>query len=106
MTRLPVSADSGGSLAFSRGPSPCSLRPQTRRAGKVNYYNPDIYHGHHFDVEAAFWKQDSHHYQSEFRFALDTQTEGADPLTLEIGDIRNIALVFRTSELNNKFLGI
>ena len=30
--RLPVSADSGGSLAFSRGPSCSSLHPHTRRA--------------------------------------------------------------------------
>ena len=30
--RLPLSADSGGSLAFSRGPSTPSLHPQTRRA--------------------------------------------------------------------------
>ena len=31
-SRLPISTDSGGSLAFSRGPLPPPLRPQTRRA--------------------------------------------------------------------------
>ena len=31
-SRLPVSADSGGSLAFNRGWPPLSLHPQTRRA--------------------------------------------------------------------------
>ena len=74
--------------------------------GRVNYYNPDIYHGHHFNVEAAFWKQDRYSYQSEFRFAIDTQTEGAEPVILEIGNIRDITLAFQTSELNNKLLGI
>ena len=74
--------------------------------GKVNYYNPDIYHGHHFDVEAAFWKQDRYSYQSEFRFVIDTHTEGVEPITLEIGDIRDISLAFRTSELNTSLLGI
>ena len=33
-SRLPVSADSGGSLAFSRGPLPPQLRPHSRRATK------------------------------------------------------------------------
>lgn len=76
------------------------------RCAGVNYYNPDIYHGHHFDVEAAFWKQDRYSYQREYRFVIDTRTVGDDPLILNIGDIRDITLAFRTSELNNKFLGV
>ena len=74
--------------------------------GRVNYYNPDIYHGHHFDVEAAFWKQDRYSYQNEFRFVIDTRTEGDEAITLAIGDIRDIAIVFPVSKLNRDFLGV
>ena len=74
--------------------------------GRVKYYNPDTYHGNHFNIDAVFQKQDRHGYQSEFRFVIDTQTDGDEPIILEIGDIRDIAVEFRTSKLNEELLGI
>ena len=74
--------------------------------GRVNYYNPDTYHGDHSDIDALFQKQDRHSYQSEFRLVFDTLTEGDDPIILEIGDIRDIALRFATTKLNEELLGI
>ena len=74
--------------------------------GRVNYYNPDIYHGHHFDVEAAFWKQDRYSYQSEFGFVIDTRTERDDAVTLEVGDMRDIAMECRSADFNETFLGL
>ena len=74
--------------------------------GPVKYYNSDTYHGSNFDMEAVFQKQDQYSYQSEFRFVIDTQTEGSEPTILEIGDIRDIALETRTTELNQQPLGI
>ena len=74
--------------------------------GRVNYYDPDTYHGSNLDRDAVYWKQDHYRYQCEFRFVFDTQTEDDDPIVLEIGDIRDIALQFRSSELNERLLGI
>ncbi len=76
------------------------------RCARVNYYNPDTYHGNHFNIDALFQKQHRYGYQSEYRFVIDTRTEGDDPIILETGDIRDITLAFRTSTLNNKLLGI
>ena len=62
----------------------------------VEYYNPDTYHGSTSLTDAVFRKQDRHSYQSEFRFVIHTPTDGDDATILEIGDIRDIALEFRT----------
>lgn len=63
--------------------------------GPVKYYDPETYHGFISSTEAVFRKHESYSYQSEFRFAIHTGTQGDDPITLEIGDIRKIALMFR-----------
>ena len=76
------------------------------RYGLVNYYNPDTYHGNHFNIDAIFQKQERHSYQSEYRFVVDTYTSGDEAKTLDIGNIRDITLTFRSSELNEKLLGI
>lgn len=74
--------------------------------GRVKYYDPDTYHGDFSAIEAVFSKQQHHRFQSEFRFVLSTSTLGDEPITLEIGDIRDITLQFLTSELNTKYLGL
>ena len=74
--------------------------------GRVKYYNPETFHGDFTPVEAVFSKQQHHRFQSEFRFVLNTSTLGDDPITLEIGDIRDIALQFLASELNAHYLGL
>ena len=64
----------------------------------VDYYDPGSYHGAMSLTEAVFRKQDRYRYQNEFRFVIRTQRAGAEPVILEIGDIRDIALGVRTTE--------
>ena len=74
--------------------------------GLVRYYDPDTFHGHFREVESVFWKQAEYSYQREFRFLIDTRMPGGGPLRLEIGDISDITLQLRSSELNGeKLLG-
>ena len=68
----------------------------------VKYYDPEIFHGHFRDVESVFWKQDQYRYQREFRFAINRGSLGEYPLVMDIGDIRDIALQFKSTELNGK----
>ena len=65
----------------------------------VDYYNPDSYHGATSLTDAVFCKQDRYSYQNEFRFVIVTRCAGDGPVILEIGDIRDIALGVRTTEL-------
>lgn len=67
---------------------------------QVEYYNPDTYYGVTSAADAIFRKQDRHSYQHEFRFVIATQTEGDEPIILDIGDMRDIAIGVRTAELN------
>ena len=75
-------------------------------ADLVRYYDPDTFHGHFEGIDPVFRKQSRFSEQREYRFAIDTGTAGRDALTLEIGDIRDITLRFRSPDLNSvEFLG-
>ena len=72
----------------------------------VRYYDPESFHGIFRDIESVFWKQDRHSDQREFRFVIDNGSKCDTPLIMEIGDISDITMQFRSSELNSeKFLG-
>ena len=74
--------------------------------GLVEYYDPDSFHGYFDDMESIFWKQDKYRDQREYRFAIDTGLVSDSPLILDIGDIKDIALMLKATELNGpKFLG-
>ena len=64
----------------------------------VKYYDADTYHGFTSPTEAVFRKHEGYRYQSEFRFAIHTGTEGNNPIILKVGDIRDIALMFRITD--------
>ena len=49
----------------------------------------------------AFWKRKKYCYQQEFRFLVHTQNCEKDHLELNIGDIRDISKVFKTSKILN-----
>lgn len=49
----------------------------------------------------AFWKRKKYIYQQEYRFLVHTQSYEREHLKLNIGDIRNISRVFKTSEILN-----
>ena len=74
----------------------------------VNYYNPATFHGwfRNGSVESVFWKQDKYRDQREYRFAINRDLSSEHPLYMEIGDIGDITLQFKSTELNGKkFLG-
>lgn len=49
----------------------------------------------------AFWKRKKYIYQQEFRFLIHAQNCEKEHLELNIGDIRDISKVFKTSEILN-----
>ena len=76
------------------------------RYGLVKYYDPETFHGNFDDEEAAFRKQNRYSFQREFRFAMNSNSLGEDPLVMDIGNISDITLQLESSELNGeKLLG-
>lgn len=55
------------------------------------------------DLDTIFQKHEDYAYQSEFRFAIDTQTEGSNPIILDVGDISDIAIRIKTADINRSF---
>ena len=74
--------------------------------GLVKYYDPETFHGQFQDVESIFWKRDVYSFQREFRFLIDSRSMDDHPRILDIGNIEDITLQFKSNELNGeKFLG-
>lgn len=60
-------------------------------AGLVEYYDPETFSGN-FDPEVALLrKRKEFDFQSEYRFAFDTETTGENAHTLQVGSLRDIA---------------
>ena len=67
----------------------------------VSYYDPEV--GTPpvtSDLETIFNKRKEFEYQNEFRFAIDTNSEGRCPITLDVGEIDDIAFYVKTSEID------
>ena len=67
----------------------------------VSYYDPEV--GTPLvtsDLETIFNKRKEFEYQNEFRFAIDTNSEGRCPITLDVGEIDDIAFYVKTSEID------
>ena len=70
--------------------------------GRVQYYDPDSFHGILRDEEAVFRKQKRLEYQREYRIAFDTGTLGCGALNLDVGDLSDITLRLDATELNGE----
>ncbi len=71
--------------------------------GLVRYYDPEV--GvplPPLDMRIVFAKCQNYAHQREFRFAIDTGTFGCDPITLEIGEIDDIAILMNTADINHQ----
>ena len=67
----------------------------------VRYYDPEV--GtvpSESNLDSIFSKPRQYEYQKEFRFAIDTGTLESDPITLDIGDISDIAFRMDTPDIN------
>lgn len=71
------------------------------KAGLVEYYDSDVFSGSFSEDDAMFRKRKEFEHQREYRFSFDTGSSGDDPLKLQVGDIRDIAVLCSTSEVND-----
>lgn len=76
------------------------------KCGLVDYYDPETFHGQFKDEDSVFRKQDRYKFQREFRVAINTGTQGNDAEIMDIGDISDITLRLKSTELNGpKLIG-
>ena len=71
-------------------------------AARVSYYDsypPDVAFGGGRSFAPAFLKPREFQLEREFRVAMHTDTVGDDPVTLDIGEIRDIGFYIETREL-------
>lgn len=70
-------------------------------AGLVDYYDPESYSGQFSDRDAIFRKHKEFAHQSEYRFAIKTESEENGPIVLDVGSLRDIAYSSKISDINN-----
>ena len=73
--------------------------------GLVEYYDPEV--GTPLEpltIKTAFRKRDKFAPQREYRFVIDTGTTGSDAITLNIGDITDIAVLLDTSDITIRLI--
>ena len=82
-----------------------ALRRNGLRFGQahVKYYDGETFHGEITHKEIPFWKQKKFSYQQEFRICVQTNTQGDDPLTIDIGDISHLCVKVDSSRLIEAF---
>ena len=54
------------------------------------------------DVALIFRKRNQYKYEREFRLAFESPQKVGGPLTLDVGDLNDIAKLFRTREINDQ----
>ena len=73
------------------------------RCSLVSYYDPGVGTSLALlDEKTLFAKRNKYAYQKEFRFAINTDTTGSEPITLDIGKIDDIAIRLDTSDINRQ----
>ena len=73
--------------------------------GLVEYYDPEV--GTPLEpltIKTAFRKRNKFSPQREYRFVIDTGTTGSDAITLNIGDIADIAVFLDTSDIKIRLI--
>lgn len=73
--------------------------------GSVKYYNPKTFHGQFMDEQAIFRKHDDYKHHREYRFVIDSPDRRVKSVTLDIEDIRDIAMECDTEDINQVLLG-
>ncbi|MGM0582965.1 MAG: hypothetical protein ACQETL_19975 [Bacteroidota bacterium] len=71
------------------------------KAGLVEYYDPNVFSGTFSEDVAVFRKRQEFAHQREYRFSINTGSSGDDALKLQIGDISDIAIFCKTSQVNS-----
>jgi len=71
-------------------------------AGLVKYFDFDSFHGSFSETESVYRKRNEYEHQKEYRFVFDTDLQGDDPLILNIGDISDITMKCKVSDINKQ----
>ncbi len=61
--------------------------------GLVEYFDPERFTGSFRGVEAIFRKRKKYRHQNEFRFALNTNSETHEPITIKVGTLNEFAFM-------------
>lgn len=72
----------------------------TLQADLVEYYDRETLNGNFKFSEIPFRKSNCFSYQKEYRISVDTNTNGDNPLIMEIGDISDISEKIDSSTIN------
>ena len=89
---------------FLRVGEACDRYGYKGRGCYVRYYNNDC-ESVEPGKDTVFYKPDGFRYQHEYRIAVETGTQGFDPLILDIGEIGDIAEVVGADDIERSFLG-
>ena len=69
----------------------------------VNYYDPEVGTPPvRTSIDTIFNKRKRYEDQREFRFAIDTRSTGCNPIVLEVGEIEDIALCMKTTDIRRQ----
>lgn len=69
----------------------------------VSYYDPNVGSPPtQMDIDTIFTKRDTFEEQREFRIAVNTGAVGCKPITLDIGDISDIASYVETADISSQ----
>ena len=69
----------------------------------VRYYDPEVGTPRlESSLDPIFSKSKEYEYQREFRFAIDTGTEGRNHITLDIGEIDDITMCMDSRDINQQ----
>ena len=67
----------------------------------VDYFDGDKFHGAIEEAKIGFTKLSKYSYQNELRIILDNETIGENHLLFSVGDLKDISVLVKSSELND-----
>jgi hypothetical protein len=69
---------------------------------RVQYFDPDTFHGSFEEIEAAFHKRNTYSHQNEYRFAF-MQDKPRGALKICVGDLTGVAVKIPARDINSTF---
>jgi hypothetical protein len=69
----------------------------------VQYFDPATFNGRFSLPMIPFSKVNAYSYQKEFRIVIDTGKPGGDPLTIDVGSLKDLAGKMPSAEVNKSF---
>ncbi len=86
---------------FNRMKAAAQKQNVTLKSRLVNYYDPDVFHGHFSEEDAPFNKQNKFFHQREYRIVVGRKNIGLSAYELNLGSLRDIASEVSIETLNS-----